>query len=116
MHPVVSMKFNEKEGLSIVVWKIERISQQEEPFEFSNTSTTPKDTILMQYTGLHDCNELTGIYEGDIININGEIVGNKYENDNLLKEKTNILIEGFGTETWRATEQKAVDRGCSYSE
>ena len=40
---------------------------------------------LMQYTGLKDKKNLTEIYEGDIIDIKGNVKGNIYENPNLLK-------------------------------
>jgi len=67
---------------------------------------------LMQFTGLLDKNGLTEIYEGDIIDIDGNIIGNQYENEKLLKEKTNLIIQGFGTKDWGATYKEAMGRGC----
>lgn len=69
-----------------------------------------------QFTGLKDKNgDGMCIYEGDIVSLHGKVIGNKYENNELLKDTTNLLIEGFGTAYWRATEKKAMDRGCYYS-
>jgi len=73
--------------------------------------------IVEQFTGLRDkTKDLTEIYESDIIDANGAVKGNAHENGNLLKDKTNLLIQGFGTKDWEATNKAAMDRGCEYSE
>ena len=69
-----------------------------------------------QYTGLTDKNGLTKIFEYDIIDANGRKVGNYYENSNLLKDGTCILVAKMGTKEWSRSEQEAIKRGCKYAE
>lgn len=72
---------------------------------------------VMQFTGLKDkSGNLSSVYEGDIVSLDGKIIGTIYENSDLLKDKTNLIIEGLGTSKWRDTEQKAMERGCKYAE
>ena len=86
------------------------------PFvNLKNKYDTSLNIEFMQYTGLLDKNGLTNIYEDDIIDNEGRIIGNKYQNNELLKESANYLIQGFGTEDWEATNKEALARGCKYA-
>ena len=70
-----------------------------------------------QYTGLKDKFVLTKIFEYDIIDSSsGEKVGNYYENKEILKRKSNFVVERMGTKKWRCSEQKAIKCGCGYAE
>ena len=69
-----------------------------------------------QCTGLTDKNGLNLLFEYDIINANGEKVGNYYDDKEILKDGTNFVIEKLGTSKWRSAEQEAIKRGCFYAE
>lgn len=71
---------------------------------------------IMQSTGLLDKNGITELYECDIIDKTGNLIGNRYENETLLKDRANFVIEGLGTKNWRDTEAEALKRGCQYAQ
>ena len=68
-----------------------------------------------QYTGLKDKDNKSCIYEGDILSLDGQVIGNIYENKGLLKDGTNLLIERICTEKWLSTIKEAIKRGCLYA-
>ena len=88
------------------------IQDIEEPYD----DNLIDDETVGQFTGLTDKNGLTKIFEYDIIDANGRKVGNYYENSNLLKDGTCILVAKMGTKEWSRSEQEAVKRGCKYAE
>lgn len=65
-----------------------------------------------QYTGLKDKNSNARIFDGDLLSLSGTLIGNQYENEDLLKDRTNLLIEGLCTKEWIGTYQEAIKRGC----
>ena len=81
-------------------------------FDSWDSFLTVNDVVIEFNTGLKDKNGDKEIYEYDIIDGEGNIIGNYHETPELLKDKTNLLIQGFGTKTWLTTYQEAVERGC----
>ncbi len=76
-----------------------------------------KPVDVMQFTGLKDKKkDLTELYEGDIIGVDGLLKGNQYENPNLLQEKTNLLIPSITSKDWQAANRQAMERGCRHAE
>jgi len=83
--------------------------------EFTDGAIPTKDCELMQFTGLSDKNGLQEVYEYDIIDREGNLIGNLYENEKIYKEGTHLLIQDFGGKTWCATYNEAMERGLKHS-
>lgn len=67
-----------------------------------------------EFTGLKDKNgKGSCIYENDFVDLQGNIKGNLYENPEMVKDATYLLIQGFGTKDWITTYKEAVGRGCN---
>lgn len=67
--------------------------------------------LPLQYTGLKDKKTLTDIYEGDIIDMEGNIRGNIYESPEVYKALSTCVVAGMGYEDWENTKQRLVRQG-----
>lgn len=81
--------------------------------DWESTEYDPTRYVFVEAAGIKDKNGDIDLYEGDIIDVDGNLKGNIYETD---QGKTDLIIQGFGTKDWITTYQKAVDRGCKNSE
>lgn len=82
-------------------------------YEDCGTHEASDNFIPMQSTGIKDSDGLTEVYEGDIIDSNGIVIGNIYENE---PRNTDLIIQGFAKKAWDATVKEAMERGCFYPE
>ncbi len=89
---------------------------EEDCYEVQGLVEVIPETVC-QATGLKDKRkDLTELYEGDIIGVDGLLKGNQYENPNLLQEKTNLLIPPITSKDWQAAYGQAMERGCRHAE
>jgi len=66
---------------------------------------------IMQYTGLKSAKDLADIYEGDIIDMEGNIRGNIYESPEVYKALSTCVVAGMGHKDWENTKQRLVRQG-----
>jgi len=74
-----------------------------------------ENTTLMQFTGLHDKNAHNDIYEGDIIDIEGNVIGNVYETEETYTGRTNCIVATMAADSWGSFVKEAIERGCQYA-
>lgn len=70
-----------------------------------------KYKTMGEYTGLKSAKDLTDIYEGDIIDMKGNIRGNIYESPEVYKALTTSVVAGMGYKDWEHTKQRLVRLG-----
>lgn len=96
------------------VWADGEMSEPVLLEDIHNWNIRPQD-FWMQFTGLVDKGGLTEVYEGDILNATGSVIGNQYEQTTLLKERTHLLVPELGSKAWMPAYKEAVGRGCEHS-
>lgn len=82
--------------------------------EESEANYTVFDCV-MQFTWLKDKNWLDYIYESDIINQEGLIIWNIYENKEIYNEWNDWIVANICTKNRRHTEEELIKRWCKYA-
>lgn len=97
--------FNALSGLTI----IENGGDSMSDFNFINPET------VCQFTGLLDKNDdKILLFEGDLLSLDGKILGNKHETE-IHKRETHIIIPSITSKDWLSAYTFAVDRGFRHA-